>query len=184
MLKLSAPEQTGGEYGAFLLHSAPAAVRKTRSAGAPFFPPYVAEQRRSILHLRIRMGEIAPNITLDDKGLVTLALKSLSFIQRSPINKTLLSQALEKANYWYGGQGHHVSLVSQQNTAIRLWLTQLLLGGTLEHWIVHTLIPQCDESELTLSKLREKMYDQLLNLQAGRGWLTTSRTISARRRSI
>ncbi|MEN3261711.1 hypothetical protein AAH678_23850 [Sodalis endosymbiont of Spalangia cameroni] len=29
---------------------------------------------------------------------------------------------------------------------------------------MHTLIPQCDESELTLSKLRGKMYDQLLNL--------------------
>ncbi|MEN3261713.1 hypothetical protein AAH678_23860 [Sodalis endosymbiont of Spalangia cameroni] len=54
------------------------------------------------------MGELAPNITLDDKGLVTLALKSLSFIQRSPTNKTFLFQALEKANYWYGGQGHRV----------------------------------------------------------------------------
>ncbi|WP_025243991.1 hypothetical protein [Candidatus Sodalis pierantonius] len=85
-------------------------------------------------------------------------------IQRSPTNKTLLFQELEKANYWYGGQGHHVTLVSQQDTAIQLWLTQLLFGGTLEHWIVHTLFPQCDESELTLSKLRGKMYDQLLNL--------------------
>ncbi|MEN3261715.1 hypothetical protein AAH678_23870 [Sodalis endosymbiont of Spalangia cameroni] len=54
LLKLSTPEQTGGERGAFSLHSAPATVRKTRSAGAPFIPPYVAEQRRSILHLLIR----------------------------------------------------------------------------------------------------------------------------------
>lgn len=156
-------EDAGEQQKQGLSNTTRASGRNKRSAAAPFIPPSVAQQQRNILHWLIRRGEISPDVTLNDEGKVTLAIKSLAFIKRNQANKTLLYRELEHANHWYGGGDNQNVPVSQQETALRLWMTQLLFDNTWEHWIANNLIPEQSGSDLTVRRWRELMYNRLLD---------------------
>lgn len=161
---LSTPvEDAGEQQKQGLPTTTRASGRNKRSAASSFIPPSVAQQRRDILHWLIRSGEISPDVTLNDEGKVTLAIKSLAFIKRNQANKALLYRELEHANFWYGGGENQNSPVSQQDAALRLWMTQLLFDNTWEHWIANHLIPEQSGSDLTVRRWRELMYHRLLD---------------------